>query len=551
MGKLRRGCVSAVIVLLVSLGSTAFAQDSETDPEDAGIEQSVIVAPVVVDGTVLFTVRGVSALPAAKRAERVAKNIVQAARDPAVDPAAIQAVEAGGMTAIMAGDRHLTAVVDADAQLEGVGRSELVYVVTEAIQGAIIRYRADRQPDALIAAGLQALATTAVLALVLAVFLWLWRRVDRGIAERVEQHLRKMGVESVKAGGSERAGLALRGTLRAIRTVVVLVAVVMYLQVVLGLFPWTRPFHAEVRSWFVNPLTSIAEGIVAQIPNAIFLIILVLLLRWLIGLMRLFFLAVERGSVTLSGFDPEWATPTFKIIRVAVIAFGVVVAYPYIPGSSSAAFKGVSLFAGVVFSLGSSSVISNILAGFTMTYRRAFRVGDIVRIGDVMGQVADVRLQVTHIRTPKNEEVVIPNSAILNGEVTNYSTLAHTRGLILHTTVGIGYETPWRQVEAMLLMAAERTPGLLREPTPFVLQKALGDFAVTYELNVACDQPQAMPKLYHELHRSILDVFNEYGIQIMTPAYEGDPEQPKLVPREQWFTAPASASPEPTESESG
>jgi small-conductance mechanosensitive channel len=551
MGKLRRGCVSAVVVLLLGPGSIALAQGAETAPESAEIEQSVIVAPVVVDGKVLFTVRGVSALPAAKRAARVAENIVQAARDPAVDPAAIQAVEIGGMTAIMAGDRRLTAVVDADAQLEGVGRTELVYVVTDAIRGAIIRYRADRQPDALIAAGLRALATTAVLALVLVTLLWLWRRVDHGIAARVEQHLRKMGVESVKTGGSERAGLALRSALRAIRTVVVLVAVVVYLQMVLGLFPWTRPFHAEVRSWFITPLTSIGEGIVAQIPNVIFLVILVLLLRWLIGLIRLVFLAVERGSVKLAGFDPEWAMPTFKIIRVVIIAFGVVVAYPYIPGSSSAAFKGVSLFAGVVFSLGSSSVISNILAGFTMTYRRAFRVDDIVRIGDVVGQVADIRLQVTHIRTPKNEEVVIPNSTILTGEVTNYSTLARTRGLILHTTVGIGYETPWRQVEAMLLMAAERTPGLLREPAPFVLQKALGDFAVTYELNVACDQPQAMPRLYHGLHRSILDVFNEYGIQIMTPAYEGDPEQPKLVPREQWFTAPASAPPEPAESESG
>jgi small-conductance mechanosensitive channel len=247
--------------------------------------------------------------------------------------------------------------------------------------------------------------------------------------------------------------------------------------------------------------------------------------------------------VALSGFDPEWAKPTFKIVRLVVIAFAVVVAYPYIPGSSTAAFKGVSIFAGVMLSLGSSSIISNLLAGFTMTYRRAFRVGDRIRIGDVVGEVSDIRLQVTHLRTPKNEEVVVPNSMILGSEVTNFSALARSRGLILHTTVGIGYETPWRQVEAMLLLAAERTPGLLREPEPFVLQTALGDFCVTYELNVYCDEPGRLPFLYDGLHRSILDVFNEYGVQIMTPAYEGDPEQPKLVPREQWFTAPAAPAP--------
>jgi small-conductance mechanosensitive channel len=156
-----------------------------------------------------------------------------------------------------------------------------------------------------------------------------------------------------------------------------------------------------------------------------------------------------------------------------------------------------------------------------------------------------MRLQVTHLRTIKNEEVVIPNSTILNNEVVNYSSLAKTRGLILHTTVGIGYETPWRQVEAMLLMAAERTPALMRDPAPFVRQLALGDFAVTYELNVHCDNAQAMGRIYTALHQSILDVFNEHGVQIMTPAYEGDPEVPKVVPKDQWFSAPAKpAAPE-------
>ena len=157
----------------------------------------------------------------------------------------------------------------------------------------------------------------------------------------------------------------------------------------------------------------------------------------------------------------------------------------------------------------------------------------------VVGVVTEFRLQVTHVRSMKNEEVVIPNSVILNSHVVNYSTLASTQGLILHTTVGIGYETPWRQVEAMLQMAAERTARLKKEPPPFVQQKSLGDFAVNYELNVHCDRPNEMNSIYTELHRNILDVFNEYGVAIMTPAYVQDPELPKLVSKEQWYAAPA------------
>jgi small-conductance mechanosensitive channel len=172
-------------------------------------------------------------------------------------------------------------------------------------------------------------------------------------------------------------------------------------------------------------------------------------------------------------------------------------------------------------------------------------VGDRVKIGDAVGDVIEMRLQVTHLRSLKNEEITIPNSQILAGDVVNYSSLATTHGLILHTEVGIGYETPWRQVEAMLLEAAGRTSGLSSERHPFVLQKRLGDFAVTYELNVYCTTPDQMTRLYTALHGNILDVFNEYGVQIMTPAYEGDPEVPKVVAPKDWYAAPATA-PEPT-----
>jgi small-conductance mechanosensitive channel len=304
------------------------------------------------------------------------------------------------------------------------------------------------------------------------------------------------------------------------------------------LFPWTRSLARSLLS-LAFPLRTIGTGVVATIPDLSFIVVLVLVTRVALKVMRIVFDGVASGTVTFKGFDPEWAGPTYRLIRILIWALAVVVAYPYIPGSRSGAFKGISLFMGVIFSLGSSSVIGNVIAGYSLAYRRAFRIGDLVKIGSNTGRVEQIRLMVTHLRTLKNEEIIVPNSTILASDVVNYSSTGRDNGLILHTTVGIGYETPWRQVEAMLLEAASRTPGLRSEPAPFVLQTALGDFCVTYEINVYCNTPQDMLFLYAELHRNILDVFNEYGVQIMTPAYIADPAEPKVVEKEQWYAAPA------------
>ena len=234
--------------------------------------------------------------------------------------------------------------------------------------------------------------------------------------------------------------------------------------------------------------------------------------------------------------------PTYKIVRVLVIAFGLIVAYPYIPGSKSAAFQGVSLFIGIVFSLGSSSAISNIIAGYMMTYRRAFKVGDRVKVGTPSARSSRCAFR---SRTFGRSRTKRSSFRIRRFSPATSSTTARCRerrGSILHTEVGIGYETPWRQVEAMLIMAAERTSGLATDPRPFVLHKKLGDFAVAYELNVYCTNVPRMLQLYTALHRNILDVFNEYGVQIMTPAYETDPADPKLVRRQDWYAAPAPSA---------
>jgi small-conductance mechanosensitive channel len=176
-----------------------------------------------------------------------------------------------------------------------------------------------------------------------------------------------------------------------------------------------------------------------------------------------------------------------------------------------------------------------------LIYRRVFKVGDRVKIGDFVGDVVATRLQVIHLKTVKNEEITVPSSTVVNSHVVNYSALAEEKGLILHSTVTIGYDAPWRQVEALLLLAAERTQGLLREPPPFVLQTSLDDFYVSYEVNVFTNAPREMQRIYTDLHRNIQDAFNEYGVQIMSPNYRGDPAAPKVVPKEQWYATPAKA----------
>jgi len=511
----------------------------ESQSQSADSEAGALSAPVVIDGRTLFRVRGTSSFSAERRAAGIAGRIKAVAADRTVPLDAVRAVETELGTAIFGGRERVMVVFDADAQLESLGRKTLAELLVRTMREAVASYRQARTREALLQSAAYAAVATVLLAALVTLVVWVSRWAERVLEATYRQRVQSVGIQSFQLVRAEQIWVALHRGVVVARALVILGLAFVYLQYVLGVFPWTRGFSSQLLGLVLNPLATMGWGIVTVVPDLFFLTILFFITRYLLKIISMFFAAVGRGEVALSGFEQEWADPTYKLLRVAVIALALVVAYPYIPGSSSDAFKGISIFIGIVFSLGSSSTIANIIAGYTMTYRRAFRMGDRVKISGVTGDVIEMRLQVTHLRTIKNEEVIIPNSTILNNEVVNYSSLARTRGLILHTTVGIGYETPWRQVEAMLLLAADRTPEIKREPAPFVRQLALGDFAVTYEINVYCDNAQAMSRIYTALHENILDVFNEHGVQIMTPAYEGDPEEPKVVPKEQWFTAPA------------
>jgi small-conductance mechanosensitive channel len=499
-------------------------------------------APVEIDGQVLFRVRGVSAFPAPARAAAIAARIEAFAADASVPADAVKPVEGEEGTTIFAGNRLLMVLVDADARLESVNRPVLAEAIARAIRAAVVDYRQTRSRPALLRSSLLGGVATALAAAAVALVVWLSRRAHGALERRYRRRIRSIDIQSLRLVRAEQIWGALQRLFGGARAVVLLVIGFVYLQYVLSLFPWTRGVARRLLAHVLDPLGILGRGLVAEIPDALFLAVLFVLTRYGLMALHMALAAAGRGEIALRGFEREWAEPTYKLLRLAVIVLALVVAYPYIPGSGTDAFKGLTIFLGVLLSLGSSATIANLIAGYTMTYRRAFRVGDRIKVGDTMGDVTEMRLQVTHLKTIKNEEVIVPNSAILSSAVVNYSSLARRGGLILHTKVGIGYEIPWRQVEAMLLQAAARTPGVMTEPAPFVRQEALGDFAVTYELNVYTDDAQAMGQIYTGLHRNILDVFNEYGVQIMTPAYEGDPERPKVVPKDRWFPAPARAA---------
>ena len=526
-----------LLAFLVTMPRIVQAQDSGTHRTGYPADLEPPSAPVVLDGEVLFTVRGVSAYPASQRADAIAGRIRAMADDPNLRVDALQVVEADGVARLMISDIMLIGISNLDA--EGASRKILAQTIRERVGASVLRYRAERSPQAMWRSVATAMGATLVVALVMWL-LWILNKRTLRLAERVSISLLSAErMNSLSLLDTRYVVTSIRAVLRLVRVVLLLAVAFAWAQFVLGLFPWTRTASRHLFALLLDPLEAVAVAGFRGLPGLLFVACLAFTVRVILKVLRSAFDAIENGNLTISGFEREWAQPTFRITRVLVIAFAVVVAYPYLPGSDSAAFKGVSLFLGVIFSLGSSSAIANVIAGYSLTYRRAFRLGDRVRIGDTMGDVMEMRMQVTHLRSLKNEEVVIPNSVILNSPVVNYSSLSHKRGLILHTTVGIGYETPWRQVKAMLLEAALRTQGLLEKPSPFVAVSELGDFAILYELNVYSGDPHAQVEQYTALHLNILDVFNEFGVQIMTPNYEADPETPKLVPPDQWFTAPA------------
>ena len=535
--KVGKAIVIALCLVLCLSAAVCFALQDPQIPE-AG-EAAIHLSPIRIDDVTLFYVRGTKAFPSEVRAEAIEERIKKIAADPDVKIESITAVESEHSTDLIADNRSIMSIFDADASLEGIPRQVLAKTYIAKLRTSIQKYRQDRSPESIIRGVGYSLLATIGLIVALVVLRKLYTKMYSILENRYKSRIHALHIQSLEFVHAERIWKAVTGTLQAIRLILLLMIFYVYFHLVMGFFPWTRLLAANMLNYVLMPVATIGNGILRQIPNLIFVAILIFFTRYFLKFMRLLFTGIEHKTLTISGFDPDWARPTYKIARFLVVAFAAIVAYPYIPGSESPAFKGISIFLGVLLSLGSSSALSNIIAGFMMTYRRAFKVGDRIKVNDVTGDVTEIRLLVTHLRTIKNEEVIVPNAMILSSQIVNYSTFTREKGLILHTSVTIGYDAPWRQVHELLLMAAERTQGLLQEPPPFVLQKSLDDFYVNYELNVYSDTPQDMARTYTELHRNIQDCFNEYGVQIMSPHYMKDPASAKTVPKEHWYAPPA------------
>ena len=528
------------LALAAMLIAVPVLADTETT---VPVRDEFMVAPVIVDGETLFRVRGISSYPAAVRADNIRDRIIAIARNPAVAPDSGRLEKREDEVALLYGDEEVFALLDVDAELEKVRLDIVAGRARERVSAAIREYRDDRSPETLRRNTAILLGITLAVGLLLWAIVWLFRWLIRVVERRMKRQIEQLEQASHRILDARQIWGWVGGILRALRALSIFALVMLWLETALGLYPWSRPLATQLFRLVLDPLQEMGSGLLANLPDLIFLAVLFVVVRFCLRIVRTFFARVDRGWIRLATFERELAMPTYRIVRLLIIVFALVIAYPYIPGSDSEAFKGMSIFFGVVLSIGSSSFIANIIAGYSLTYRRAFRAGDRIRVGESEGMVIEMSTLNTRIRSLKNEEINIPNSIVLGSAIVNYTTFERDPGLILHTDIGIGYDVAWRQVEAMLLAAASRTEGLREEPKPFVLQKSLGDFTAVYQLNAYCLDASRMNGIYSSLHSHIQDVFNEYGVQIMSPNYVADPPDAKLVPPQQWYPAPAEPPP--------
>jgi len=382
-----------------------------------------------------------------------------------------------------------------------------------------------------------AVATVALLVLV-----WILGRVKAWLLSRLEQFT--FPPEKLVPGLAAdfhplivQAGKTIIGLLWA---AILLVLVYLWLIYSLGQYPESAAWAERLEEFLFALLLNFAMGVIGAVPGLLAVVIVFLIARWFVRLIRIVFGKVETGGLSLPWFERETARTTQTLLIIVVWLFALVAAYPYIPGSETDAFKGLSVLVGLMVTLGSTGIINQIISGLFVVYSKSVRPADYVRIGDIEGEVIDVGSLATKLRTPRQEEITIPHSVLVGTATTNYSSLAGDKGMAVTTSVTIGYDVPWRQVHALLQLGAARTQGLRRDPPPRVMQRELSDFYVQYLLLAHLENGQNRAAVLSELHAQIQDAFNEFGTQIMAPHFESQPEKPVFVPKSAWHAAPAA-----------
>ncbi|WP_291287651.1 mechanosensitive ion channel family protein [Flavobacterium sp.] len=369
------------------------------------------------------------------------------------------------------------------------------------------------------------LGYTALLVLIIGIVLYfvgkIFNRVKLYILKNSDRYFKGFKYNSISILSPQKQQFLLMRLYGVIKAITLILIVYLSLPLLFSIFPATEAYTTTLLRWILSPAKLAVMGFVGFLPSLVTIVVILIIFKYAIRVIKFFFDEIKKENIKIDGFYSDWAMPTFNIIRFLMLAFMLVVIFPYLPGSDSPIFKGVSVFVGILFSLGSSNAIANMVAGLVITYMRPFKIGDFIKIGDVSGEVIEKTALVTRVRTPKFEDITIPNATVLSSTSTNFSanTKEVNNGLLIHTTVTIGYDVPWKDIYKALIEAALKTEMTEQTPAPFVLQTSLDDFYVSYQINVYTKMPTKQPLIYSSLHQNIQDTFNAAGIEIMSPHY--------------------------------
>jgi len=486
------------------------AVEEDQEPEGAN---------VTLDGEILLTVHAyLGPFSPEERAEASSRRLLRMADDPFYSEDLIRTEKAGLDMRVFYRDEVVGVISPEDARFLNTTPEEAAALVVERLEQAIERYRERRRPEQLLHAEIALGVATVLLVVVLLALRALYRRKIRRAPKQAPVWFQHM-VEHRKGISLEAYAVVQRRVLKATWVLATLLTVFVYAQFAFRTIPMTRGYTLAVMQYLLAPLEVIQHGFLTHVGDLFFILVVIVLTHYLLkGLLTLARQA-SRDALTLPGIAPEWAMPIYKIVRLGVLGLALVMIYPYIPGSRTDAFKGIGLLAGALFTLGATSTAANFIGGIVLIFMRTVRLGDRIRIGDTTGDVIEANLLLTRVRTIKNEVVTIPNSALLGGQLVNYSTKAREEGLIVHTSVTIGYDAPWRKVHDLLIQAALKTSGILETPVPFVLQTALNDFNVGYQINAYTREANNLHMIYGELHQNIQDSFAQGGVEILSPSY--------------------------------
>jgi small-conductance mechanosensitive channel len=457
------------------------------------------------------------------RVEEAQESILEVANRLRVSVDEIRSEMKDGVIYIIAGTELITEIIPADAEAANLTQQQLAQNQVSSIQQAIREYRQERSPQRLIRGGVLAFVTTIIFLLALIFLNRLRPRLLQRLNRLNQNGYLALRFQKMELISSETLHKILTSTLKITYITLVCILFYVYSIALLELFPWTERYGELLISYIIAALLPLTDAILNYLPNLLIILPSLVLTYFALRLCNLTSQAIKDGEINLPGFYPEWAKPTALILKAMILFLAGAVVIPLLPGFGSPAFQGISVFLGLLVSIGSSSAIANLISGIILMYTRAFQQGDRIRVGEATGDVVEQTLLATRIRTINNVLVTIPNALILSSKIDNYSASAREQAtpLILHTSVTLGYDAPWRQVHEALIKAASATSYILKDPQPFVLQTSLNDFYVTYEVKAYSRYPQKMALIYSELHQNIQDCCNEAGIEILSPHYTG------------------------------